>query len=272
MNGAAPLAEPDDVGGCVKGLADDPTAVAGGVLISAFCPKEKAVEIAGADAVRLKLRAFVSTFGASFAKRFEALVDEPNVNPELDPLDWANGLTGVAPNPKLMVPAGFAASEPLESIRVGLASMLMPSSGFEGGVAGRAGAAPKEKCVEVVGVAAGVGASPGLLTAPNANAPPLEDLGAAGAGAPKNGDFDSPVIGGVAGCAPKANGVDGFEDSAPVGTGLPDGVPNGKELVPPKTGFGAKVVGAADESLGTLATGGAPKEKAAGFCSVLLGA
>jgi len=90
VNGAVPPAEPDEGGGCVNGLDDVPTAVAGGVLTSDCCPNENVVDIAGADAVRLKLKALldVSTLGASFANVFATELGAPNVNPGVDdPLD-----------------------------------------------------------------------------------------------------------------------------------------------------------------------------------------
>ena len=93
------------------------------------------MEIVGAEDVRLK---FDSTFGA---KRLDAelLFEDGALNVKGEDGDATDGepkgFTGVGPVPNEIDPFGFSPF-PLRSMRVGLSSMFIPSSGLEGGVTG----------------------------------------------------------------------------------------------------------------------------------------
>lgn len=116
-----------------------------------------------------------STFGANGLDVILLLVC-PNVNVLVGVLGCCcpKGLTGVGPVPKLIVPTALLPLL-LVSIRVGLSSMFIPSSGLDGGVMGRVGA-PKVKGDEVEAVEDEAAGWCGF--APKGNMEPDEDVGA----------------------------------------------------------------------------------------------
>lgn len=128
------------------------------------------MEIAGAEEVRLKL---FSTFNAKGPALLFA--GWPNVNGVEEVGGVSNGFTGVGPVPNNIVPVSLLPFAPV-SMRVGLSSIFMPSSGLDGGVSGRGGVLNVNgDDVGGTDVAAGVAGSEGF--APNVNIGPAEDAG-----------------------------------------------------------------------------------------------
>ena len=125
-----------------KGFVGAPNAEAGPDC-SGLAPNEKDVDIAGADEVRLKLKppilsaGLLLSFGANGLDMPEDAAPKVNIDPVFE--GCPKGFTGVGPEPKVILPEGFFCSAPFVSICTGLSSMLIPSSGFGGGVTGRAG-------------------------------------------------------------------------------------------------------------------------------------